>query len=141
MWGHQTEEVLQGPLCHPKTTTEACPVIKDRLSTTTEPLETTTGATRITEDHLSIIEDLRSTTEDHHLLTITGQPHLMATEEAGTGGQVMDREDPGAQRDQEDLTRQEVPLIVGLQGQEEGGLVKLLVATGTGIELPLEIIG
>ena len=139
-------------------------MIKDRLSTTTEPLETTTGATLITEDHLSIIEDLRSTTEDHlvtiegppttttgflptstaedlHLLTITGQPHLMATEEAGTGGQVMDREDPGAQRDQEDLTRQEVPLIVGLQGQGEEGLAELLVATGTGIELPLEIIG
>ena len=139
-------------------------MIKDRLSTTTEPLETTTGATRITEDHLSIIEDLRSTTEDHlvtigglpttttgflptstaedlHLLTITGQPHLMVTGVAGTGGQVMDREDPGAQRDQEDLTPQEVPLIVGLQGQEEGGLVELLVATGTGIELPLEIIG
>jgi len=139
-------------------------VIKDRLSTTIEPLETTTGATLITEDHLSIIEDLRSTTEDHlvtigglltmtigflptstaedlHLLTITGQPHLMVTEEAGTGAQVMDREDPGAQRDQEDLTRQEVPLIVGLQGQGEEGLAELLVATGTGIELPLEIIG
>ena len=139
-------------------------MIKDRLSTTIEPLETTTGATLITEDHLSIIEDLRSTTEDHlvtigglltmtigflptstaedlHLLTITGQPHLMVTEEAGTGGQVMDREDPGAQRDQEDLTRQEVPLIVGLQGQGEEGLAELLVATGTGIELPLEIIG
>ena len=139
-------------------------MIKDRLSTTTEPLETTTGATRITEDHLSIIEDLRSTTEDHlvtigglltmtigflptitvedlHLLTITGQPHLMVTEEAGTGGQDMDREDPGAQRDQEDLTRQEVPHIVGLQGQGEEGLAELLVATGTGIELPKEIIG
>ena len=139
-------------------------MIKDRLSTTTEPLETTTGATLITEDHLSIIEDLRSTTEDHlvtigglltmtigflptstaedlHLLTITGQPHLMVTEEAGTGAQVMDREDPGAQRDQEDLTRQEVPLIVGLQGQGEEGLAELLVATGIGIELPLEIIG
>jgi len=131
-------------------------VIKDRLSTTTEPLETTTGATRITEDHLSIIEDLRSTTEDHlvtigglltitvedlHLLTITGQPHLMVTGVAGTGGQVMDREDPGAQRDQEDLTRQEVPLIVGLQGQGEEGLAELLVVTGTDIELPKEIIG
>jgi len=82
-----------------------------------------------------------STAEDLHLLTITGQPHLMVTEEAGTGGQVMDREDPGAQRDQEDLTRQEVPLIVGLQGQGEEGLAELLVATGIGIELPLEIIG
>ena len=131
---------------------------------TTEPLETTTGATRITEDHLSIIEDLRLTTEDHlvtigglltmitgflptstpevlHLLTITGQPHLMDTEEAGTGGQVMDQEDPGAQRGQGDLTRQEVPHIVGLQGQGEEGLAELLVATGTGIELPKGIIG
>ena len=139
-------------------------MIKDRLSTTTEPLETTTGATRITEDHLSIIEDLRSTTEDHlvtigglltmtigflptstaedlHLLTITGQPHLMVTEEAGTGGQVMDREDPGAQRDQEDLTRQGVPHTVGLQGQGEEGLAELLVATGIGIDLLLEIAG
>jgi len=139
-------------------------VIKDRLSTTIEPLETTTGATLITEDHLSIIEDLRSTTEDHlvtigglltmtigflptstaedlHLLTITGQPHLMVTEEAGTGAQVMDREDPGAQRDQEDLTRQEVPHIVGHQGQGEGGLAELLVATGIGIDLLLETAG
>ena len=139
-------------------------MIKDRLSTTTEPLETTTGETRITEDHLSIIEDLRSTTEDHlvtiggpltmttgflptstaedlHLLTITGQPHLMVTVEAGTGAQVMDREDPGAQRDQEGLTRQEVPHIVGPQGQGEEGLAELLVATGIGIDLLLEIAG
>ena len=65
----------------------------------------------------------------------------MVTEEAGTGGQVMDREDPGAQRDQEDLTRQEVPHIVGLQGQGEEGLAELLVATGTGIELRSEIVG
>jgi len=82
-----------------------------------------------------------STAEDLHLLTITGQPHLMVTEAAGTGGQVMDLEDPGAQRDQEDLTRQEVPHIVGLQGQGEEGLAELLVATGTGIELPKGIIG
>ena len=76
-----------------------------------------------------------STAGDLHPLTITGQPHLMVTEEAGTGAQVMDREDPGAQRDQEGLTRQEVPHIVGHQGQGEGGLAELLVATGIGIDL------
>jgi len=62
----------------------------------------------------------------------------MVTEEAGTGAQVMDREDPGAQRDQEGLTPQEVPHIVGHQGQGEGGLAELLVATGIGIDLLLD---
>jgi len=52
-------EVRQGLRCHPKTITEAHPVTKGLLATTTELLAMTIGAPLTTEGHQLIIEAQR----------------------------------------------------------------------------------